>query len=442
MVLALCVGTLAGCGLLPKGSVTAGGPTTAPATIGSPAVGTFSLDPFIPMTATTFSDGMAGIGEENSRTTSATVPATLQPVAGGKGLWNVQLVGSTFRFPTGAAELGSTRVVVGTNPSNIIPGRDDVPWVGVSDSGGLYAVSELGQSLFGGRSANFRGIGSTGNTLDPGSVFMVVGGVERTRGILEGNPAATDPIAVVSPDGKTWTRTSPLPLPPGVVAAEAWAITYAPSGTAHPGTIVTGVGWADVGPDNILGRRLGIVWSTSDAGKSWKIVSDDNFSHTGRDFAPSLAAADDSNIVVAGWADAQGQIGKAGTKQKESIEWYMGADGVWHIISDGKSLRSTRSSLTTALIARKAGGFISASEIYDRQTGPFSAGDKMTSDPVVRLFSSPDAATWTLIDDSVPGLDKAAIVNGIAEYADRDAFFGIDQTVHARAWVVDRATLK
>jgi hypothetical protein len=304
-------------------------------------------------------------------------------------------------------------------------------------------LTEQGAALFGGRSADFRAVGATGNTLDPNSVFMAVGGVERTKGILEGNPAGTDPFAAVSSDGKTWTLTSRLPLPAGVQGAEAWNITYAPSDTAYPGTIVVGFGWANVDSKNILGDKLGIVWSTTDAGKSWKIISDDNFAHAGRDFAPTLAAADDSRIVVAGWADAKGQIGSTATpKQKESIEWYMGSDAVWHIISDGPSLRPVRSSMTTALIARKAGGFMSASEIYDRATGPFFAGTKITSNPVVRLFSSPDAKTWTLIDDSVPGVDKAALVDGISEYADRIGFFGIDQTPHAKAWIVDRATIK
>jgi hypothetical protein len=409
--------------------------------VGEPTVGTHTLQTFIPMTAVTFSDGMASIGEQNAESGKVTIPAVLRPEGG--EAWNVERVGSIYRFVSGAAELGSTRIVVGTTPTSEVPGKDEMPWVGVSDNGGAYRVEELGKSVFGGRSAELRGISSTGNTLDPDSVFMAVGGVERAAGYLVGNPSGTDPFAIVSEDGRTWTQTASLPLPDGVNGAEAWAVTYAPSGTAHPGTIVVGTGWADAGPGNILGRKVGIVWHTADAGKTWDIISDDNFFFPGRDFSPSLVAADDSTIVVAGWADAQGQIGsKVDQKQAESIEWYIGADGVWHIISDGKSLRATRSSLTTALVARKAGGFIEASEIYDTATGSYAPGAAQKGSPVVRLFSSPDAANWTLIDDSVPGIEKGAVVDGIAEYANRDAFFGIDNTTHSMAWVVDRASIK
>lgn len=254
----LAVGLLGGCVLGPKAPGRAAeSPVVPQVKVGEPAVGTMPLKTFIPMTAVSFSDGIAAIGGQSTDDLAThEIPTVLRP--GGGDVWRVERIGSAFRWVSGAAEIGPTRVVAGTGIPNRVPGKDEMPWVGVSENAGAYSITELGKSLFGGRSAEFRGIGPTGDQFEQGSVFMVVGGVEREPGVLVGNPSGTDPFAIVSKDGKTWAKAAELPLPDGVQGAEAMAITYAPHDTAHSGAIVVGVGRADTAKD-IMGRQVGIV---------------------------------------------------------------------------------------------------------------------------------------------------------------------------------------
>jgi hypothetical protein len=429
------VAVLAGCGLLKIGG---GGATVRrTAKVAEPSTGQRPLGPFMPGSATSFADGPVAVGDVLSKTTG--LPALSRPTGGTK--WQAETIGTAFRLASDATELGGVQVVVGVVAPTGPPGSPQDPFAAVSAKGAPWQITDLGKSVFGGASAELRAVGPTGNALDPGSVFMAVGATVRSpRGEL-GSPGGTIPVAVVSPDGTTWKRAAELPLPDGVEGAEASALTYAPSGTAFPGTLVTGIGWAD--DPKISRREVGIVWHTTDAGKTWKIVSDDNFNEEGRDMTPRFAAADDVTIVVAGLADVPGQKGGTGvSRQSESVEWIVGSDGKWRIFSDGKTLRPERSSMTTALTARKAGGFLTANQIYDTATGSTGPGSQPKGDPAVKLYSSPDGRTWTHIEDAFDGLDQAAIVSGLTEFANRDIAVGMSLEGAGTAWVADRATVK
>lgn len=435
---ALAAGALGACTLKTGGPAAS---TTKPAPkVGLPALGTVALDSFIPNTATTFSDGVIDVGVQNTDSSGKnTVSAVVRPLGGMS--WGFEHIGSGLKFLTGAAEIGKTRVIVGTEKNDPIPGRNNLPFAATSISGASYTVTING--LTGGRSAAFNAVGTTGDPRDSSSQFVLVGGIADQAGDLLGDPSATDAFVYLSKDGRTWEPAAALPLPSGIKSAEAWGVTYAPSTAAFPGILVTGVGWADVTSTNLLGRFMGIVWQSTDQGQSWKIVSDDNFTESGRDMEPHYVAASGSTIVVSGRADVQGQENSlASPKQSESIEWAAGSDGAWHVISDGKSLRSTRSSMVTALVARPGSGFIEASEIYDTATGAFYAGAQVSSNPVVRLFTATDGLAWNGITDSIPQMDKAALVSGIAEYGNRLVFFGLDQQTQSQAYVVDASKVK
>jgi hypothetical protein len=392
---------------------------------------------------------IAGIGYLLADPFSGKFVPGLVSLVGGKNV-RFEKIATDKRFVTGAVEVGRTRVVVGHSLPLNTAGHGQVPFSATSDNGGAFQLHDLGQ-VVGGRSAQLLGVASTGVASGSGSSLMAAGAVARSSSDDVGDVSGTDPLVILSQgSGKTWSMAAPLPLPTGVTGAEALAVTHAPDGTAFPGMLVVGGGWTDATATGA--RDVGIVWQTQDDGKTWTVISDANFSQTGRDFWPEFVAADSSTVIVAGWADSVGSTAPGSSPTRsEDYEWVAGKDGKWQVVTDGNLLPAGRSSITTALIARDGGGFLWAGETYDTSAGePFRPGQTEKGNPAVWLFSTPDGATWSrfdskvpgIVNSTVPGIGSAAVVVGIAESANRTAFFGVDTASEEHAWVVDRATIK
>jgi hypothetical protein len=98
--------------------------------------------------------------------------------------------------------------------------------------------------------------------------------------------------------------------------------------------------------------------------------------------------------------------------------------------------------MTTALTARKEKGFLTANEIYDTATGSTGPGGRIVGNPAVKLYSSSDGLTYEHIEDAFAGIDQAAIVTGLTEFANRDVAVGMSQDRTGTAWVADRAAVK
>jgi hypothetical protein len=264
LVVVLTAGALLGGCVLPKGGGSKAAPALAKA--GTPHVGTHALQRFMPQSAVIFSDGIAALGVESPLTPDKeSLPATLRSRDATN--WDAQTFGTTLRYPHGASELGPTRVIIGGDGST---GSPLVPFIAVSTNGGQWAVRDVGQSIFGGKSAELNSIARTGEPGSSTTRLMTVGGtVSSQNGEIGG--AGSVPVAFTSVDGNAWQPTADLPLPAGVTGAEAWDVTYAASGTAYPGVIVVGTGTAD--DKQLTLRNVGIVWQSTDMGKTWLRVS-------------------------------------------------------------------------------------------------------------------------------------------------------------------------
>jgi hypothetical protein len=408
-------------------------PTPPELKVTTPPVGTDHLSAFIPRAAASFSDGLGVVGLLD-KPGEPIISTVMRPLD--LGSWSMAAIGDQARFPRAATDHGSTQVVVGQNESTGPPGSPEVPFVAVGNEGvqGAFQVQDVGESLFGGKSAEIIGLGRTGDPGDPATQFIMVGGTVSSQNGEIGNPTGTVPFAFTSPDGNDWQPTADLPLPDGVTGAAAVAVTYAPDGTAYPGVVVVGTGWTD----EAQRRTVGIVWHSSDEGGTWDIVSDDSFDEAGRNLGPMFVAADSDTIVVAGIANLPGGSGEDG--QYAAMDWTIGSDGSVERAID--SLDPGRSSETTALIARPDGGFLTATQLYDVGSAPTHAGDAPTGDPVARAWSSVDGYAWTDQTASVPDLESALVISGIGESGGRVAFYGVDTLTLANVYVVDAATLE
>ena len=447
IIVALVASCLGGCRFGPRASTAGSSGGGASSKVSPPQVGTFPLLPpapsfFQPQSAVVFDGEIASVGYLFADPFSGKFVPGIVTLIGGKNV-RFEKIGSDERVVTGAAEAGRTRVVIGRSlPANNEAGHGEVPFAATSDNGGAFERHDL-DKVVGGRSAELVGVASVGGTSDSNPALMAVGAVGRSSAADVGDVSATDPLVILTRDaGKTWSMSAALPLPAGVTGAEALAITHAPDGTAFPGVLVVGAGWTDTTATSA--REVGIVWRTQDDGRTWTVVSDRSFSQTGRDFWPHFVAADKNTVIVAGWADSVGSINQGpSTARSEDYEWVAGSDGTWKVVTDQNLLPRTRSSVTTALIARDGGGFLWAGETYDTTAGSaFYVGGTNKGHPAVWLFSTPDGATWTRIDSAVPGIGIAGIVVGIAESGNRTAFFGVEPSSVEHAWVVDRASIK
>lgn len=438
IIAALAAVLLGGCKLGSNGVSVGGSGTVAQPVVGAPAIGMLSLGSFLPQSGAMFSNGFAAVGETVGSSSSDLMPTVLSPLGGTK--WHAEKIGSVARYAMGAAEAGHTRVVVGmTAPAGA--STDQVLFAATSDSGGAFQVRDLGE-LFGRRSAALIGIASTGESVGSTPILIAAGSVARVKGGVIGNPVGTDAMVLISKDsGKTWV-VGLLPVPGSVTGAEVTAITFSPHSNAFPGVLVAGKGWTSP-KGKLHGAEVALLWGTRDGGATWRFISDPVFSAAGRDFEPTAVAADAATVIVAGTADVSAKKSGAGPKQRESIEWVGGIDGAWHVITDGSSLQSGRSSAVTALFALDGGGYVMASETYDTTAGgAYHVGQPLKGNPAVQLSASPDSIVWGSGNASVPGIGSAATVNGIAEFGSRVAFFGVDKQSHGQAWVVDRGSIQ
>jgi len=315
------------------------------------------------------------------------------------------------------------------------PGVAQVPFAATSLAGGAYEVHDLGQ-LFGGRSAQIKGVVLSGDLVDTKSVLLAAGVVQPVGTSPLGTPDGTDSFAIVSKDeGKTWSSPTVLPLPKGVVGAEAMSVTRSPQTAAFPGVLVAGRGWTTDTSADPVGRQVMILWGTLDGGKTWKIIADPSFSLRGTDLAPMFIAADKTTIVILGTASTP--PAKPGAPAEQTTEsWVADESGAWTVVGDSIGMRPDQSSVPTALLARDGGGFLSAREIYTTADGPYVAGGAMKDDPTAYLAFSPDGVNGQAVG-SAPSPASTAVFDGIAEFGSHIALFGVDRSMHSRVWVID-----
>ena len=409
--------------------------TSTNSQIGTPQVGTHNLKPFISLLAETFPDGMVAFGFNVKGGMEKPILSVVRPDVDGAS-WDEKEISADGNYPFAAAAIGSTQVLVGENQQNGPPGSPQVPFLAMASPAtrGIFKIQDLGQAAFGGKSAALNDVNLTGDPKASGTEFIMVGATVNSQNGELGNPTGTRPVAFTSPDGETWLPTADLPLPAGVTGAEALSVTPAASGTAYPGVVVVGDGWAD---DAKIGRRdIVIIWTSPDGGKSWKAVSDGNFSEEGRNLTASHVAADAHTIVVAGFGEVLG--GSPG--QQAAIDWAISSDG--KVSSSIDTLDPNRNSRTTALIARPGGGFLTATQIFDIGVPPTQAGQDPVGNPLASAWSSADGINWTDQTEAIKDLASTMVISGIAEFGGRAAFFGDDTASAPKAYVVDSSTLK
>jgi hypothetical protein len=402
---------------------------------GAPQVGTHDLESFLPLSAASFSDGVAILGYDTSGADeSGRTLAILRPLEDGSN-WVMATIGGGERYPQGAAELGSTQVVAGWYVASDVPGGPGVPFVAVASdaSGGIFELSDIGQSIFGGRSTQINAIDLSGSPLNPDTQFVMVGGTVTSQNGDLGNATDPRPFALTSSDGYSWQPTADLPLPAGVTGAVAWSVTYAPEGTGYPGLLVAGTGFAD--DPKITLRSVAILWQSTDGGQTWNIIPDDSFSQEGRNIGATDIACDGYNIVMAGRGDVQG--GQAG--QSGAIAWAIMGDGGVNSFID--SLDPDRSSYTRSLISLPGGGFLTTTEIFDIGTTGTNPDEPIMGNPISKAWFSPDGADWMELS-SIEGIDSAAVISGISQFDGRVVFSGIDSGSVAKAYVIAESTLQ
>jgi hypothetical protein len=414
--------------------LTGGGSKATRPPAATPAVGTQGFPSFLPLSATTFSDGIGALGFDVEGPDGKKTIATAITQPADATTWNTSRVGTEPRYPNAATNVGTTAVMVGDTPAGS-PGSRQVPFVAVNTlaDGGAFQFLDTTQ-LFGGKSAEINDVARTGDAKATDTKFIMVGATVKAQDSELGNPYNTIPVAFTSSDGKSWERSGELPLPDGVAAAEAFSVTYAPAGTAFPGVLVVGSGWA--ADPTITRRDVAIVWQSTDGGRTWKVVSDEAFDQEGRNLSSRFIAADARTIVVAGFGDVQGTK----NNQVTAIDWTVGADGTWGRVVD--TLKADRSSITTALIARPGGGFLTTSEVHDRGTAATKAGQELQGNPVASAYSSENGVDWTAQTPNITDMQNAVVIMGISEYGGRAAFFGMDNKSISRAYIVDSASLK
>ena len=404
----------------------------APPAVGTPEVGQAGLADFDPLVATDFSDGLGVLGFDLRDPKK--ISLAIRRPADSKN-WNQSPIGTGALVPAAATNIGQVQVVVGSLPIAGPPGSPEKPFVAVStpESGGEFVVTDVSQSLMGGRSTQVTSLARTGGADASDAQFIMVGATSASQNGEVGNPTNTLPFAFTSSDGRSWQRAGELPLPGGTTGADAMAVTFAPGGTAYPGVVAVGTAWTDE-PKR---RVIGVVWHSADQGKTWKVVSGEDFDQPDRSFLVQFVAADATTIVAAGAGVTAGENSVAG--QYGAIDWTISSDGTVDRQID--TLDSNRNSVTTALIARPNGGFLTATQMFDLGSSQTRPGTTPQGNPKAYAWSATTGSDWINQTSSL-GMDNAIVIPGIGENGGRVAFYGLNQTEAPLAYIVDSSAVK
>ena len=410
-------------------------------------MGTALIPGGAPVFGTSFLDGPVAVGQSSA---NPSFPPTAWFFAPGSG-WSAQEIDTTSRWPQAAFELndsallGDRRLVVGYTLRDPQATGPEGSFAAVEKQGGGWSITDLQDRVPAGTSLELRALGATGDPRDSNTFFVAAGAVKSgapNGQYLSNDITGATPISMVSVNGTDWNSPVQLPLPDGVSAAEGTAVAYCGPNTPAPGVLVSGVGYA---ADPILGTRLvGIVWLSSDGGTTWNVISDNSFNQQGRNMYAHFVAADASHVVVGGQVDMTAASSAGGGKpQQESAVWILGSGNTWSLGEGGQGLQATQSSVMTALAARQAGGFLAADEVFDTSSGPTDPGaSTLTGHPSAQIVFAPDGLAWADISSSLPGIDQASLVDGIAETANTDVFIGMDMSAAGASWTVDRSSIK
>lgn len=95
----------------------------------------------------------------------------------------------------------------------------------------------------------------------------------------------------------------------------------------------------------------------------------------------------------------------------------------------------------TALAARRDGGFLMASEEFDTASGSTDPG-AVRGNPLAKIVFTLEAQTFNDITSSVYLIEKAALIDGIAETDTKDVFVGMDKFAAGNSWTVERSEIK
>lgn len=225
-------------------------------------------------------------------------------------------------------------------------------------------------------------------------------GIQSTDG--SGDDGSFRPVVLRSTNGTDWASRAPA-VPNGMAAAFLNSVTVAGPRTPFPGFVASGVGFV---PDAALGglRKVGIVWSSSDHGQTWKVVSDQSFDFAKRDRWPSQIAADDNTIFVVGKGDSvdRDSLPSGSNVPGTAVYWHLvaGIPG-WGVNID--DLAPGRSSRAIAVTANPKGGFVTASQMGD------TAG---TGNYKVELNSTDNGVDYSQIADFPANLVDSLATNG------------------------------
>ena len=318
------------------------------------------------------------------------------------------------------------------------------PWIVLSSrfvkKGDGWGVVDLGSNLPAGTSLELLALGVTGDSRDMNTFFMAVGAIKSgppTSRYLSEDITGATPVAMLSLNGVDWNPPLKLPLPGDVSEATATSVAFCGPDTPAPGVIAVGYGY--LGDDALGTRMVGLVWHSTDNGATWKVISDNTFAEAGRNISARFVASDGKSIMVVGQADAMTGKTVEGNPEQSTALWYLETDGSWTRGTDGSSNNGLVSSIATALFAVQGGGFAEATERYDTGSGSTDPGaDSVIGNPDVVLRGTADGGkTWNLINGNVPGIDQAALIDGIYVTGATLGFVGVDKSGRGMSWAVD-----
>jgi hypothetical protein len=424
-------------------------PTTASAPAGGPPIslilGMSQIAGGVPVFGTSSPAGPIAVGTVSGQ---KVLPALWSLVSG--PTWTMQEIDKTERWPLAVCELdsqsivGDRLVVVGQDARDAGATTPENSFAAVRLNGDPWVVEDMDSRVPAGNSLELCALGATGDPTDINTFLMAVGarkkGAPAAQYLIDDITGAV-PISLITVNGAAWNPAVDLPLPDGVTAAEATSVTYCGPNTPAPGVVAVGFGQTS---DPTLGtRRVGIVWQSTDQGATWKVISGDSFSQPGTNLTAQFVAADSTHIEVVGQMDITGTTNSAGDTKQGMALWSIATNGSWTRGSDnGGGSDTSISTEPTALAARPGGGFLMAAQMYLTSAGPTLPGGDLSSHVSVALFSLPNGGKWSEISDSVPNIDKGAIVNGIAESDNQVIFLGMDASGAGASWAVDGSAIK
>ena len=150
----------------PKNGAQGGGGSTssdfkAPP-IGTPEVGPGGDAAFVPLAASSFSDGIAVFGIDLSKKSESQTAAWLTMLRPADATsWDKSTVATIPAYANGATNIGATQVVVGQMPASGNPGSPEHPFIAVenADLVAIFQFTDESERLFGGKSAEFQDVG-------------------------------------------------------------------------------------------------------------------------------------------------------------------------------------------------------------------------------------------------------------------------------------------